>query len=130
MQHFFHAWNTMTGEPVTPKILGQMLQRKRGSMGIRAAAGEIGISAATLSRIENGRIPDIDTLRKVCTWVGVDAAAYLGTAANRHEIDTPGVQVVFKKDRAVTPKTSQALGKLIVAAYHQFAATVDADGHQ
>jgi predicted site-specific integrase-resolvase len=39
-------------------------------------------------------------------------------------------QVVFKKDRAVTPKTSQALGKLIVAAYHQFAATVNADGHQ
>ncbi len=120
----------MPGEPVTPKILGQMLQRKRGSMGIRAAAGEIGISPATVSRIENGRIPDIDTLRKVCAWVGVDAALYLGTAADPQRTDAPGIQVVFKKDRAVTPKTSQALGKLIVAAYHQFAATVNADGHQ
>jgi transcriptional regulator with XRE-family HTH domain len=130
VQHFFHAWNTMPAEPVTPKILGQMLQRKRGSMGIRAAAGEIGISPATLSRIENGRIPDIDTLRKVCAWVGVDAAAYLGTPADPHGAHAPDVQVVFKKDRAVTPKTSQALGKLIVAAYQQFAATVNADGHQ
>ena len=119
----------MPAEPVTPKLLGHMLQRKRGSMGIRAAAGEIGISPATLSRIENGRVPDIDTLRKVCAWVGVDAAAYLGSAADSHGTSALGVQVVFKKDRAVTPRTSQALGKLIVAAYNQFAA-VKADGHQ
>ena len=115
---------------MTPKLLGQMLQRKRGSMGVRAAAGEIGISPATLSRIENGRVPDLDTLKKVCAWLGVDPAAYLGASAQRRTTDAPSVQVVFKKDRAVTPKTSQALGKLILAAYQQFAATVNADGHQ
>ncbi len=114
---------------MTPKILGQILQRKRGSMGVRAAAGEIGISPATLSRIENGRVPDLDTLKKVCTWLGVDPGEYLGVSAEP-QTETASVQVVFKKDRAVTPKTSQALGKLIMAAYRQFAATVEADGHQ
>src|SRR5207249_7254287 len=122
LQHIFHACNARSGELMTPKNLGQMVQRKRGSMGIRAAAGEIGISPATLSRIENGRVPDLDTLKKICAWLGVDPSAYLGVSAEPQSASTAGVQVVFKKDRAVTPETSRALGKLIIAAYQQFAA--------
>jgi transcriptional regulator with XRE-family HTH domain len=114
---------------MTPKELGRLIQSKRGSMGIRAAAGEIGISPATLSRIENERVPDLETLKKVCTWLGVGPAAYLGVADDRQAAKS-GVQVVFKKDRAVTPKTSQSLAKLIQAAYDQFAAQVSPDGHQ
>jgi len=116
--------------PMTPKDLGQLLQRKRGSMGVRAAAGEIGISPATLSRIENGRVPDLETLKKVCAWLGVDPATYFGASAKPQTTSAPDVQVVFRKDRVVSPKTSQALAKLIQAAYSQFAATVKADGHQ
>jgi transcriptional regulator with XRE-family HTH domain len=119
----------MPDTTITPTAFGQMLQKKRGSMGIRAAAGEIGISAATLSRIENGRIPDLGTLKKVCAWMEIDPARYLGLKTGPEGHSTVGVQVVFKKNRTVTPKTSQALGKLILAAHRQFAAT-KADGHQ
>lgn len=38
-------------------------------MNIRDAAKEMGISAATLSRIENKRPPDIDTFATLCNWV-------------------------------------------------------------
>jgi len=38
---------------------------------IRAAAKEIGTSAPTLSRIENGRVPDLLTLASVCYWAGL-----------------------------------------------------------
>ena len=113
---------------MNPKTLGNLLQQKRGSMGIRAAAGEIGISPATLSRIENGRVPDLDTLRKVCTWLGADPAEYLGGSETR-QTAVSGLQVVFKKDRAVTQNTSKALGKLIIAAYRQFV-EIDAAGHE
>ena len=60
------------GRAPKPEGLGSLLQQKRGSMGIRAAAGEIGISPATLSRIEHGSLPDLETLGKVCRWLGVD----------------------------------------------------------
>lgn len=33
------------------------------------AAEQIGISKATLSRIEKGNIPDIETLTKLCLWL-------------------------------------------------------------
>jgi len=36
---------------------------------IRSAAKKIKISAATLSRIENGKTPDIETLAVVCHWI-------------------------------------------------------------
>ncbi len=118
----------MAADKVTPKTLGSLLQKKRGSMGIRAAAAEIGISAATLSRIEHGRVPDLETLRKVCAWLGVDPAGYLGASATAQP-SAPALQVVFKKDRAVSQRTSQALGKLIIAAHRQFS-ELDAAGHQ
>ena len=119
----------MAGEHVSAKTLGNLLQKKRGSMGIRAAAGEIGVSPATLSRIENGRVPDLDTLRKVCRWLGVDPARYLGAASKTSPTDIGGLQVVFKKDRTVSANTSKALGKLIIAAYRQFS-EIDAAGHK
>ena len=37
---------------------------------LRDAAKEIGIGYATLSRIENKKKPDIETLAAVCYWIG------------------------------------------------------------
>lgn len=119
----------MGEDRLTPKALGNLLQQKRGSMGIRAAAGEIGISPATLSRIEHGSLPDLDTLRKVCRWLGIDPAAYFGAPTARAPAEEATLQVVFKKDRAVSQNTSRALGKLIIAAYRQFS-EIDAPGHE
>jgi transcriptional regulator with XRE-family HTH domain len=119
----------MAAGPISQKTLGTLLQQKRGSMGIRAAAGEIGVSPATLSRIENGRLPDLDTLRKVCRWLGVDPASYFGASVKPGPAGGARLQVVFKKDRAVSQNTSRALGKLIIAAYRQFS-EMDAVGHE
>jgi len=119
----------MSTDRLSPKALGNLLQQKRGSMGIRAAAGEIGISPATLSRIENGRVPYLDTLGKVCRWLGVDPANYFGATPRQVAIGEGTLQVVFKKNRAVSQNTSRALGRLIIAAYRQFS-EIDAPGHE
>lgn len=111
--------------------LGQLASKKRGSMGIRAAAAEIGISSATLSRIENGRIPDLETLRRVCHWLGQDPSKFIGGGTGLLESsEVPKVQIVFKKNSALTVKTSKALSQLILAAHLQFSKKVEADGHQ
>jgi transcriptional regulator with XRE-family HTH domain len=54
------------------ELLASMLKNKRGDKGLRAIADEIGgVSAATLSRIEQGKIPDVDTFIKICKWLEV-----------------------------------------------------------
>ena len=50
--------------------IGEVLKEWRygGRMGIREAAEKIGISHSTLSRIENGKPMDGDTLAKILEW--------------------------------------------------------------
>ena len=51
--------------------------RKTKDISMDVACKEIGISKATLSRIENGKTPDAITLLKVCNWLGTIANSYL-----------------------------------------------------
>jgi transcriptional regulator with XRE-family HTH domain len=42
--------------------------RLAAGRGVRDAAKEMGISSATLNRIENGGMPDAETLVKLLNW--------------------------------------------------------------
>mgnify|MGYP003577375135 CR=1 FL=1 len=99
----------------TLETIGRLILEKRGAIGVRATAKEIGISAATLSRVERGYLPDLDTFRKICAWLGVDPGEVLGFTQGRPS--TPQVTVHFKKAQALSPKTAQALGKMVLAAH-------------
>ena len=96
-------------------MLGQMLAQKRGELGIRAVAGEIGVSPATLSRVERGFLPDLETFSKICEWVGVDPASVLGFKVKSGQI--PKVAVHFKKESALAPGTAKALAEMVLAAH-------------
>lgn len=100
--------------------LGSMLARRRGNMGVRAAAREIGISPTTLSRIENGHVPDIGTLDKVCAWLGEETSRFTGVG---------NLQIAFKNRKAVPKATARSLANLIERASKQFADEVEARGH-
>ena len=99
--------------------IGSLLARRRGNMGVRAAAREIGISPSTLSRIENGHVPDVATLEKVCAWLGEDTSKFTGLG---------NLQIAFKNKKALPPRTAQSLAALIEKAADQFA-KVNARGH-
>jgi transcriptional regulator with XRE-family HTH domain len=100
--------------------LRTLVARHRGNQGIRAAAAEIGISPTTLSRIENGHVPDVGTLNKVCSWLGEEPSKFTGIG---------NLQIAFKNKKAVPVATAQSLARLIERASKQFAAEVDARGH-
>jgi len=100
---------------ITLDTIGRLALEKRGPVGVRAAAKEIGISPATLSRVERGYVPDLETFRKICGWLGLNAGEVLGLTP--HQPSTPQVTVHFKKPQALSPKTAQALGKMVMAAH-------------
>jgi len=57
--------------------LGKLLMERRGGTGIREFAKFLGISPATLSRVENGNLPDIDTFSKTVTaWALILRSSY------------------------------------------------------
>lgn len=54
-----------------PQPIGRMLLMYRTASGlnVRDHAAEIGISPATLSRVERGHSPDLATWRRLETWM-------------------------------------------------------------
>jgi transcriptional regulator with XRE-family HTH domain len=60
--------------------LARMVKAKRAGQGLRETARQIGdISPSTLSRVENGKTPDVETFLRVCDWLGVPAGEFLVT---------------------------------------------------
>jgi transcriptional regulator with XRE-family HTH domain len=100
---------------LTIHALGRKLLETRGERGVREVAHEIGISAATLSRMERGHVPDLNTFGKVCRWLHIDAGEVLGLESQETHT-RPMAMVHFRKDHAINPQTAQALAQLILAA--------------
>ena len=96
------------------QTLGRKLLRKRGNRGIREVSKEIGISPATLSRVERGHLPDIETFGKVCKWLNLNPSEILGVKT-MHSVN-PKIAVHFRKEQALKPETAQALASMILAA--------------
>lgn len=99
---------------ITLHTLGRKLAERRGERGIRDTAKEIGISHATLSRVERGYLPDLDTFKKVCEWLEIDAGEVLGVKAAKTV--TPTASVHFRTDQALKPETAKALANMIMSA--------------
>jgi transcriptional regulator with XRE-family HTH domain len=94
--------------------LGRRVIEKRGVQGIRATAREIGISHATLSRVERGFLPDLENYEKICRWLGVDTEP---SSRNRKVSQEDSVaKVHFRKKSTTSPDTALALAELILAA--------------
>jgi transcriptional regulator with XRE-family HTH domain len=101
--------------------LGKIVMERRGEEGIREFAKKLGISPATLSRIENGKLPDLETFSKICDKLGLDPSEILlgGKKPSGHTPAVPApsaVNVHFKADAHQTPKAATDLAQLILAA--------------
>lgn len=97
------------------QTLGRKLAEKRATRGVRDAAREVGISPATLSRVERGYLPDLETFRKICAWLKVDPGEVLGVKPGGASTP-PKAAVHFRKDRTLKPETARALAEMILAA--------------
>ncbi|HEX4204135.1 MAG TPA: UDP-N-acetylglucosamine 1-carboxyvinyltransferase [Ktedonobacteraceae bacterium] len=62
--------------------LAALLKAKRGERGLREIAQEMGeVSPATLSRIENGKMLDVETFLRVCDWLQVTPQQFIKEAS-------------------------------------------------
>jgi transcriptional regulator with XRE-family HTH domain len=104
-------------------LLASMIKQKRGKQGLRATANEIGdVSAATLSRIEQGKVPDVDTFIKICQWLNVPTDAFIikedSTINSESEISHQD-EILFhlRADKELDKDTVEALIQMVRVAY-------------
>ncbi len=105
---------------ISLRNLGMMIRNKRGDAKLRETANEIGISAATLMRVESGRIPDVETFGKLCTWLNIDPAQFLGfkkdEAKKAPDENVLTIGAHFRADKTPKLATVNALSKMILLA--------------
>ena len=108
-------------EKLTLETIGRRLAERRGDLGVRAVAKDIGVSPATLSRVERGHLPDLGTFGKICRWLKVDPGQVLGITPPA--AGTPRVAVHFKKNATLSPRTAKALANMVLAAHRAWLTT-------
>lgn len=99
-----------------------MVKAKRGSLGLRTAAEEIGdISAATLSRIEQGNIPDVDTFIRICGWLGTSTESFIVSEQETERRSASMQDVVvahLRADKTLDPAAARTLVDVINHFYN------------
>lgn len=112
--------------------LAVQVKAKRGKRGLREIAEEIGdVSASTLSRIEQGKMPDLDTFMRLCEWLqvsprdffdsnsveGMDSTTATGAVLSP-TLSTPEIiEVHLRADRELDPETATALANMVRVTY-------------
>ena len=101
-----------------------MLRAKRGETGLRDTAAEIeGVSASTLSRIEQGSLPDLDTFIRICRWLKVPPSQFIPgfdekKNSQEQRQDVPNIVAAhLRADRTLDAKTTEALVTMIQFAF-------------
>jgi len=101
--------------------LGASVREKRGQKKLRETAREIGFGTATLTRVESGRIPDLETFGKICRWLAIDPGEFLGyetsprkTPSAPHPTST--VTAHLKADRTPKAATVSAIAQMVLTA--------------
>ncbi len=118
---------------VNTQELGRAIKRHRDElkMSLRDVADEIGVSASTLSRIENGTgKPDADNIARITRWLDmpVDRVMNSGRPGKSvepvvyypHEATPEIVEAHLRADKKLSPETAKALSELFRVAYQQF----------
>jgi transcriptional regulator with XRE-family HTH domain len=113
--------------------LGRAIKRRREELGLslRDVADVTGVSASTLSRIENGTgKPDADNIARLTNWLDMPVDRVMkrqGESENveavvyyPHEATPEIVEAHLRADKNLTPETAKALSELFRVAYGQF----------
>ena len=117
--------------------LGRSIHRKREELklSLRDVADVTGVSASTLSRIENGTgKPDADNIARLTNWLDMPMERIMSGRQPDADGNDPATAVVYfpheampdiveahlRADRNLTPETAKALSELFRVAYTQF----------
>jgi transcriptional regulator with XRE-family HTH domain len=100
------------------------LERTRQDRGLlwKNVADQAGVSASTLTRLAQGRRPDVDGLAALVSWAHLSADDFVRRTEEPGAPDTlTKVATHLRGDRNLSPEAAEALEALIAVAYKQLA---------
>ncbi len=100
------------------------LDSQRLAMGMtwKEVAAEAGVSASTLTRMSQGKGPDIDGLGALLRWSGLRAEMFIPAKGSKKKEAEPIAQItaVLRADKSLNRKSAEAIEEILKAAYKRF----------
>lgn len=101
-----------------------MVARRRAELGLslREASAASGVPVATLSRVEQGRMPDLATFRRIVKWLGVPPERFF-TPTERTANTPEAIAEHLMADPALPPEAADRIAGIVRDLYQSLAAT-------
>jgi len=95
--------------------------RRARDLNWKEVAAQSGVSASTLTRMAQGKRPDVDGLAALCAWSGLDADDYVRSGAEERPEAEPlaMISTYLRSDRNLSPEAARALDELVKATYER-----------
>lgn len=93
-------------------------QRKEEGLSWRQLAKQAGVSPSTLTRMQQGKRPDVDTFGALVQWLNIPAEEFLLRPEHEMGEKRPSARVktVLRAKRELSPDAADALQELLDAA--------------
>jgi transcriptional regulator with XRE-family HTH domain len=99
------------------------LDAARVSRGLhwKNVAAEAGVSASTLTRMGQGRRPDVDSFAALSSWAGLDPDAFFRRVDEEQDRAQPlaEISVLLRRDPHLSDEAAKALDQLVKATYER-----------
>lgn len=94
----------------------ERLARRLNWKDVSAASG---VSASTLSRLSQGKRPDVDSLAALTAWLGMPVDRFMGHRAIAFGLGSPLTQIssILRDDPELNEDAAAALDEMIKATY-------------
>jgi transcriptional regulator with XRE-family HTH domain len=95
-------------------------QRQARKITWKTVAKESGVSASTLTRIAQGRRPDVDSMAALLDWSGLKADDFIRRSDNDRDSEPLAqITVLLRADKHLSPQGVSAMEALIKTAYEK-----------
>lgn len=89
-------------------------------MSLREAAADSGVPVATLSRVEKGRTPDLETFRRLVAWIGESPERFFSPVEGTE--NTPdAIAVRLRTDPALPADAADRIAAIVRDLYDSLA---------
>lgn len=92
-------------------------QRVARGLTWKQVADQSGVSASTLTRMAQGKRPDVDGLAALLTWGGLQADSFMETAPRSEPDPLTQMTLLVRGDRRLTPENKTMLEGVLRAVY-------------
>lgn len=100
------------------------LDAQRQSLGFtwKKVAAEAGVSASTLTRMAQGKRPDIDSLAALAAWAKLDTNQFIRLTAEseKEAVSTEPlamISIYLRSDKNLSPEAARAIDELVKVTY-------------